>query len=93
VYSGFLKEPTLLALAYDLEQAIKPRTQPQFLWSVPPEPPDAGICATLTAAAAPKLVNGRAKTSHHIRSGKPFIQWPAQRIAAANDLVKVIGRS
>jgi hypothetical protein len=74
VYSGFLKEPTLLALAYDLEQAIKPRTQPQFLWSVPPEPPDAGICATLTAAAAPKLVNGRAKTSHHIGSGKPFIQ-------------------
>ena len=43
MYSGFLKEPTLLALAYDLEQAIKPRTQPQFLGSVPPEPPDAGI--------------------------------------------------
>ena len=54
--------------------AIKPRTQPQFLGSVPPEPPDAGICATLTTAAAPKLVNGRAKTSHHIGSGKPFIQ-------------------
>jgi hypothetical protein len=63
MYSRFLKEPTLLALAYDLEQAIKPRTQPQFLGSVPLEPPDAGICATLTAAAAPKLVNGRAKTS------------------------------
>ena len=74
MYSRFLKEPTLLALAYDPEQAIKPRTQPQFLGSVPPEPPDAGICATLTAAAAPKLVNGRAKTSHHIGSGKPFIQ-------------------
>src|SRR6266436_4551287 len=38
MYSGFLQEPTLLALAYDLEQAIKPRTQPQFLGSVPPEP-------------------------------------------------------
>jgi amidase len=74
MYSGFLKEPTLLALAYDLEQAIKPRTQPQFLGSVPPEPPDAGICATLTTAAVAKLVNGRAKISHHIGTGKPFIQ-------------------
>ena len=74
MYSGFLKEPTLLALAYDLEQAIKPRTQPQFLGSVPPEPPNAGICASLTAAAAPKLVNGRAKISHHIGTGKPLIQ-------------------
>jgi len=45
MYSGFLQEPKLIALAYDLEQAIKPRTQPQFLGSVPPEPPDAGICA------------------------------------------------
>ena len=74
MYSGFLKEPTLLALAYDLEQAIKPRTQPQFLGSVPPEPPDAGICATLTAAATAKLVNGRAQISRHIGTGKPFIQ-------------------
>jgi amidase len=74
MYSGFLKEPTLLALAYDLEQAIKPRTQPEFLGSVPPEPPDAGICATLTAAAAPRLVNGRAQISHHIGTGKPLTQ-------------------
>ena len=74
MYSRFLKEPTLLALAYDPEQAIKPRTQPQFLGSVPPEPPDAGICATLTAAAAAKLVNGRVQISHHIGTGKPFIQ-------------------
>jgi hypothetical protein len=39
MYSGFLMESTLLALAYDLEQAIKPRTEPQFFGSVPPEPP------------------------------------------------------
>jgi amidase len=75
MYSGFLKEPKLLALAYDLEQAIKPRTQPQFLGSVPPEPPDAGICATL-AAAAPlpqaQLVNGRAQISRHLGTGKAF---------------------
>jgi hypothetical protein len=72
MYSGFLKEPTLLALAYDLEQAIKPRTQPQFLGSVPPEPPDAGICATLATAMAPKLVNGKAQISRHLGTGKPF---------------------
>src|SRR6266704_3946596 len=72
MYSGFLKEPKLLALAFDLEQAIKPRTQPQFLGSVPPEPPDAGICATLTTVAAPKLVNGRAQVSRHFGTGKPL---------------------
>jgi amidase len=72
MYSGFLQEPKLLALAYDLEQAIKPRTQPQFLGSVPPEPPDAGICATLTTAVAPTLVNGRAQISHHLGTGKAF---------------------
>ena len=72
MYSGFLQEPKLIALAYDLQQAIKPRTQPQFLGSVPPEPPDAGICATLTTAAALKLVNGKAQISHHIGTGKPF---------------------
>jgi hypothetical protein len=31
MYSGFLAEPTLLGLAYDLEQEINPRSQPQFL--------------------------------------------------------------
>src|SRR5437762_1134756 len=63
MYSGFLKEPKLLALAYDLEQAIKPRMQPGFLGSVPPEPPDAGICATLsptaTSSSQVQLVNRR----------------------------------
>src|SRR5438876_7580152 len=68
MYSGFLKEPTVLALAFDLEQAIKPRVQPGFLGSVPPEPPDAGICATLTATAPSQalLVNGRGQTSRHL---------------------------
>src|SRR5712692_1103619 len=72
MYSGFLKEPTVLALAFDLEQAIKPRVQPGFLVSVTPEPPDAGICATLTAAAPSQtlLVNGRGQTSRHLGTGK-----------------------
>jgi amidase len=73
MYSGFLQESKLIALAYDLEQAIRPRTQPQFLGSVPPEPPDAGICATLMTVVAPKLVNGKAQISHHIGTGKPLI--------------------
>jgi amidase len=72
MYSGFLEEPMLLAFAYDLEQAIKPRTQPGLLGSVPPEPPDAGICATLATAVAPTLVNGRAQISRHLGTGKPF---------------------
>ena len=72
MYGGFLKEPKLLALAYDLEQAIKPRTQPQFLGSVPPEPPDAGICATLTTAVAPQLIKGKAQISRHLGTGKAF---------------------
>ncbi len=76
MYSGFLKEPKLLALAYDLEQAIKPRMQPGFLGSVPPEPPDAGICATLsptaTSSSQVQLVNGRGQTSVHLGTGKPL---------------------
>ena len=75
MYSGFLKEPKLIALAYDLEQAIKPRVQPGFLGSVPPEPPDAGICASLGTASASSpslLVNGRGQTTKHLGTGKPL---------------------
>lgn len=46
MYSGFLQEPKLLALAYDLEQEIQPRVQPTFA-GTPPDWADAGICATL----------------------------------------------
>ncbi len=47
MYSGFLREPELLALAYDLEQELEARTPPEFLGTVPPEPPDPGICDNL----------------------------------------------
>src|SRR6266478_1112307 len=46
MYSGFLQEPKLLALAYDLEQDIQPRVQPRFA-GTPPDWADAGICASL----------------------------------------------
>src|SRR4051812_11801835 len=51
MYSGFLQEPKLLALAFDLEQEIGGRPLPQFLGSVPPLPPDAGLCPVPSAAA------------------------------------------
>ena len=73
MYSGFLKEPTLLAFAYDLEQSIKPRVQPTSLGTVPPEPADAGICATLapTTTSSPTLLaDGTAQTSRHLGTGK-----------------------
>jgi amidase len=44
--AGFLSEPTLLGFAFDLEAAVGPRPRPSFAGSLPPEPPDAGICAT-----------------------------------------------
>ena len=49
---------------------------------VPPEPLDAGICAMLTGVAASKLVDGRAKISHRIGTGKAVHSMTAQRIAA-----------
>jgi amidase len=70
LYAGFLDEPMLLALAYDLEQEIQPRIQPQFAGTVPPTPPDAGICAALPGT--PHLFKGRAHIPYHIGTGKPF---------------------
>jgi amidase len=67
MYSGFLKEPTLLGFAYDLEQEIHPRSQPQFLGTVPPEPPDAGICS-----ASSRPLAGTMRIPYHIGTGKPL---------------------
>ena len=74
MYSGALSEGTLIGLAYDLEQEIHPRSQPEFLGTVPPEPPDAGICSALGSAVAtrPQLVNGRAQIPRHFGTGKAF---------------------
>jgi hypothetical protein len=38
MYSTFLEEPQLLAMAYDLEQELHARQQPQFLSSIIPIP-------------------------------------------------------
>ena len=71
MYGGFLREPQLLAFAYDLEQALNPRTRPQFLGSVPPKPPDAGICSALLAQPSVNQRN-QIRVSRHFGTGKPF---------------------
>jgi amidase len=48
---GFLSEPTLIALAYAIEQLLQARTPPEFAGNKPLDPPDAGICATLGGSA------------------------------------------
>jgi amidase len=70
MYGGFLQEPKLLGLAFDLEQELQPRSAPRYLGSVPPEPADAGICASLPAT--PHVFTGKAHLSHHLGTGKPF---------------------
>ena len=68
--AGFLSEPKLISLAYAIEQ-ILPRTTPEFVGSTPPDPPDAGICATLDSAAATRGRAKAAKTrSKKMTSGK-----------------------
>ena len=67
MYSGFLQEPALLGFAYDLEQEIHPRSQPEFLGMVPAEPPDAGICP---APLHPQP--GIRQLPYHFGTGKRF---------------------
>ena len=70
MYSGFLQEPKLIGFAYDLEQEVQPRSQPRYLGSVPPEPPDAGICAALPKK--PHVFTGKAHLPHHLGTRKPL---------------------
>jgi amidase len=60
LYSGFLREPTLLGVAYDLEQAMNVRRQPQFLGAVA-VPPNAGLCPV---TQPPKVFKGKAHLPH-----------------------------
>lgn len=54
LYAGFLQEANLIAIGYGIEQLLQARTQPAFKGKVPPEPPDAGICAAPLAAKQTK---------------------------------------
>jgi amidase len=57
IYSTFLHEPQLLGFAYDLEQALNPRQQPQFLGAITPIP-NAGLCSK------PRQPQGKAHLPH-----------------------------
>jgi amidase len=70
MYSGFLRDWTLLRLAFELEQEVEARRTPQFLGSVPPEPPDAGICGPIIATRRTPQSRGLAR--RHFGTGKPL---------------------
>ena len=72
MYSGFLEEPKLLGFAFSLEQKIHPRTTPQFLGTVPPQPPNAGICDS-TAPAEVLPNSASPQMPFHLGTGKPFL--------------------
>jgi amidase len=57
MYASFLDEPQLIAMAYDLEQALQARQPPQFLGSIVPIP-NAGLCTQ------PHQPQGRAHLPH-----------------------------
>ena len=61
MYSTFLHEPQLIAMAYDLEQMLQPRQQPQLLGSIIPIP-NAGFCSK------PHLSQGK----EHLPHGRIF---------------------
>jgi amidase len=70
MWAGFLQEPKLLSFAYSLEQALPPRHEPQFLGTVPSEPPDAGICSSL--APVRRTFAGRPHLPFHLGTQKWF---------------------
>jgi amidase len=64
MYSTFLHEPQLIGLAYDLEQELNVRRQPQFLGQVIPIP-NANLCGN--QPTQPQVFTGRANAPAHGR--------------------------
>ncbi len=67
---GFLDEPKLLALAYDLEQELGARAIPQFLGDPLPAFPDAGICVALGQTAVRGRKPGRREKAALLRAAR-----------------------
>ena len=65
MYSTFLHEPQLLAFAYDLEQELQARVQPQFLGTVS-DPPNPDLCESLPKK--PHVFTGK----DHLPHGRIF---------------------
>jgi amidase len=61
MYSTFLHEPQLIGFAYDLEEELNVRRQPQFLGSLVPVP-NAGLCEGLPKK--PHIFKGKAHLPH-----------------------------
>jgi amidase len=61
MYSTFLHEAQLIGFAYDLEQELQARAQPQFLGSIVPVP-NAGLCEGLPKK--PHVFAGKAHLPH-----------------------------
>jgi len=61
MYSTFLHEPQLIGFAYDLEQELHARAQPQLLGSIVPVP-NAGLCTGLPKK--PHVFTGKAHLPH-----------------------------
>lgn len=59
---GAWQEARMLALNYDLEQELNAQVPPTYLGSVPPEPPNAGICS-----GKPKMHGGTGKIDWRVR--------------------------
>ena len=64
MYSTFLHEPQLIGFAYDLEQELNVRRQPQFLGQVIPIP-NANLCGN--QPTQPQVFTGRANAPAHGR--------------------------
>ena len=58
MYSTFLHEPELIAMAYDLEQELNPRKEPQFLNAIIPIP-NADLCNKAQPRGKAHLPHGR----------------------------------
>jgi amidase len=65
MYSTFLREPQLIGFAYDLEQELHARQQPQLPGAVD-DPDNAGLCGT---ARPPEVFKGKA----HLPHGRLFV--------------------
>ena len=58
MYSTFLHEPQVIAMAYDLEQALNARQQPQLLGAITPIP-NGGFCSGHQSQGKPHLPHGK----------------------------------
>ena len=78
MYAGSMQEPQLIRIGHAIERLLEPREQqPQFLGAVPPEPPDAGICATLPGGDVGARIealrqSGSLKAPTDSRTGRPM---------------------